>query len=457
MIQKCPKCGVWFSAMRTDVVKRAVDGYKKAGEFGGIVGKAALGKPGELLGKLAGTYYGGTINAAYNAVFGDEFRFVCPDCRWEWSAKIDYDKEKELLNEVNNLLKKVPEYRNATEEEKEDCIASLKAELKKVSSVADKKFEAALTIGLDYVLGKEGYALDCYEKLKSLVCYKEAGGECRFLEKRILQGYIDGFLQIPYNKRHFLVIVRELNRNCFLGSFNVMPYESVPSGIIFPAGHYVDNVLYICHPYRQNHYLPFEDYQATLFEDELDEYKKLLQGLGAKTIEIEEVRKNYANKGLQEKLHGVAGGEYQGIDLNVEGDVSSKRLKHETFLKKHRCKILLDKVRLPYVPEGLVWYDHRPKWQSLVENRLERGKREFEEIISTKQEVSALEKEMQQVSTDLETLVASGSVSGKHESKKNYSFSDEYELNVKVEFYPKESDEKKWFDWILPKKGRGVF
>lgn len=34
MIQKCPKCGVWFSAMRTDVVKRAVDGYKKAGEFG---------------------------------------------------------------------------------------------------------------------------------------------------------------------------------------------------------------------------------------------------------------------------------------------------------------------------------------------------------------------------------------------------------------------------------------
>ena len=88
-----------------------------------------------------------------------------------------------------------------------------------------------------------------------------------------------------------MVIVRELNRNCFLGSFNVMPYESVPSGIIFPAGHYVDNVLYICHPYRQNHYLPFEDYQATLFEDELDEYKKLLQGLGAKTIEIEEVRK----------------------------------------------------------------------------------------------------------------------------------------------------------------------
>lgn len=83
--------------------------------------------------------------------------------------------------------------------------------------------------------------------------------------------------------------------------------------------------------------------------------------------------------------------------------------------------------------------------------------REFEEIISTKQEVSALEKEMQQVSTDLETLVASGSVSGKHESKKNYSFSDEYELNVKVEFYPKESYEKKWFDWILPKKGRGVF
>lgn len=453
MIQRCPKCGAWCSAEEINIGDRAVSGFKKVGEIGSKVGKLAnIGKLGKKLGKYAGLYYFGIANAAYGALFGDKYHFECPRCGNEWGVDDDSkDEKRELLDEVNGLLQNVNDA-DTTIGNRESYVDSLETELDRVSSLADGKFKDVLTAGLDYVSGNVRAPLDYYESLKYLANYKGIGGACQLFEKKILQEYSNVFLQIPYTKRRFLVVVSELDSKCFPDSLMAVPHDFVPSGLMFPEGHPMDYALYICHPYRPNYYLPFDAYQAELLEDELDEYKKLLQALGAKTIEVEKVRKNSVKTVHQEEISGTVGVKKQGVDLNVEGDTSIMEQKNEDFLEKDKLKMASDKIKAPYVPEGLVWYSHRPKWKSLVENRLERGMRVFEERISTRQEVSCLKDGLQQLSVDFEALVASGDVSGKRKIKKTFNFVEGYELNVKVEFYPLQSYNKKWFDWIWPEK-----
>lgn len=204
----------------------------------------------------------------------------------------------------------------------------------------------------------------------------------------------------------------------------------------FPAGHPNEQTLYICHPFRTNYYLPFDEFQIELFKDEINEFIEFVQALGANIIEVEEVRNSEKSDASKDSVEASIGGKYKKVaEGNIEGAYSYERAQFEDIKRKYKH---VEKSRLvspPYVPTGLVWYSHRPEWQRLERKRMN-GTEEYEEIISTKQYTSGIQNNMQQLSVDFKTLVASGNIKGKHEGEKEFSLGEEYELKIKVKFHP---------------------
>ena len=150
MIQKCPKCGMWCKAFETDAAERAIMEGLAFIAKNSETGKKILGKPGEVLGGILGTG-GGVLKAGYEALLGDRYKFVCPNCEHRWSTDSEFDDESEnLQNEVLDLITEVHQYKDSTQNEKENYISSLNAEQNKLDKRIDKKFNAYIYAGLAY-------------------------------------------------------------------------------------------------------------------------------------------------------------------------------------------------------------------------------------------------------------------------------------------------------------------
>ena len=65
------------------------------------------------------------------------------------------------------------------------------------------------------------------------------------------------------------------------------------------------------------------------------------------------------------------------VNSNDEHLQSSQSNVERTLIQK------FDPLKKPYVPEGLIWYPEQPKWQRLVESRLNGNMLEYSEYVST--------------------------------------------------------------------------
>lgn len=476
MIQKCPKCGTWCAAFETDVTYRAAEGFVKSFESCSEAGEKILGKPGKFLGQVFGSY-GGVLKAGYDALLGNSYKFVCPNCEYEWSTDdISTDAGDKLIAEVANLVNEVWKYDDLTQSEQDDYINSLKSELNRLSSSIDKRIVVDLYAGLafsyffllgdsskaksymdqaleiipdshalialrGFISGEPRTASDYYKKLQQLIHYKKSDN-LYFLTKEayqnyteeIIAGYSEHFLEIPYILRRFLVIDSKFDY--LPDSFKVLPFNYVPTNMEFPTGHPNEQTLYICHPFRPNYYLPFEEFQLSLFNDEISEFIEFLQALGAKSIDVEEVRHSEKSDASKDNIEASIGAKYKKVaEGKIDGVLTKERERFEALKRKYKHTESSSIVSTPYVPSGLIWYSHRPEWQRLERKRMN-GTEEYEEIISTKQYASGLQNSMQQLSVDFKTLVASGNVKGKHEGEKEFCLGEEYELKIKVQFHP---------------------
>ena len=419
------------------------------------------------------------ISAGYGALLGDSYKFICPNCEYEWSTDdISTDAADKLITEVVDLVNDVWKYEELTHTEKEDYINSLKSELNRISSSINRRIVVYIYAGLAFsyfflfddsskaksyinqaleidpndhslmalngiISGEARTASDYYKKLQQLIHYKkEEDDNLYFLPKEsyrsyteeIIAKYSECFLEIPYIQRRFLVVDSKFDY--LPDSFKVLPFNYLPTNMEFPAGHPNEQTLYICHPFRTNYYLPFDEFQIELFKDEINEFIEFVQALGANIIEVEEVRSSEKSDASKDSVEASIGGNYKKVaEANIEGAYSNERAQFEDIKRKYKH---VEKSRLvspPCVPNGLVWYNHRPEWQRLERKRMN-GTEEYEEIISTKQYTSGIQNNMQQLSIDFKTLVASGNVKGKHEGEKEFSLGEEYELKIKVKFHP---------------------
>lgn len=475
MIQKCPKCGTWCTARERSITNRALEGYAKVIETCAETGKKTSGVTGKILSGIFDVSRA-SIKAGTDILLGDTYKFVCSKCQHEWSTDNFLSDEEEVLkNEVSNLLEEVWKHGNSTQEEKNDYIQSLKSELCKVPSTVDMRINAHLNAGLAFsyfflfedlskskyymdealkltpddhslialkgFISREETASDCYEKLQQLIHYKKDEDSCLILTKdkyqnkieEVLEKYSAKFLELPLMQRRFLVIDSKLNY--LPDSFKVIPSYYVPKNMVFPSGHPCERTLYICHPFRHDYYLPFEEFQLALFNDEINEYIEFLQALGAASIEIEETRNSEKSDADKNKFEASVGGKYEVEGGKVEGAFSSEREHFEELKRKYRHIEKSTIVSYPYVPDGLLWYKYRPEWQRLERKRMN-GTEEFEEVLSTKEYTACIQNNMQQISLDFNTLIAAANVNGKHEEEKNFSLNENYELKIKVKFHP---------------------
>lgn len=491
MIQKCPECGQWCEAGKDGFLDRGsrglVNGYVgaiDAGEkIGGVVGKTGKKMGGYIAALGAGVI--GFANAALESLSGDDFYFICPECGHEWSTDNPEDDQTEEYNawlaeqERNSLVAELrdeyPSLIHATRQEKQDYVKRLQHELGDESNTEAQKATLYDTIAAAYqligernsalqavnaslalfeddnrrvlkgiIMGQGRNAQDTYAAMQEVIHYKsQERAESPFLstpqieeEFSMLQSsFSQNFLSLPLQQRKHLVICDEL---IYLPqSFRVLPIAEIPTDVKFPAGHPISNTLYVCHPYRTDYYIPYKSYEIEILRDEIEEFKRIMDHLGAKHIDYSDIFENGEQSSTQQKRDIHGGGDYAGqysVHGSYESEDSSEITRNlRNALEGSEDFLLAGK---PTLPPDTVWYSHRKEWQNKCESRLAGRLVHSEFTISTSNSEMTTESERKRIEADLKVLLASAE--GGTEGSKSYMLKKEKERTwkVNVEFYP---------------------
>lgn len=491
MIQKCPECGQWCEAGKDGFLDRGsrglVNGYVGAIDAGEKIG-GVVGKTGKKMGRYIATLGAGAIgfaNAALESLSGDDFYFICPECGHEWSTDNPEDDQTEEYNawlaeqERNSLVAelrdKYPSLIHATRQEKQDYVKRLQHELGDESNTDAQKATLYNTIAAAYqligernsalqavnaslalfeddntrvlkgiIMGQGRNAQDTYAAMQEVIHYKsQERAESPFLstpqieeEFSMLQSsFSQNFLSLPLQQRKHLVICDEL---IYLPqSFRVLPIAEIPTDVKFPAGHPVSNTLYVCHPYRTDYYIPYKSYEIEILRDEIEEFKRIMDHLGAKHIDYSDIFENGEQSSTQQKRDIHGGGDYAGqysVHGSYESEDSSEITRNlRNALEGSEDFLLAGK---PTLPPDTVWYSHRKEWQNKCESRLAGRLVHSEFTISTSNSEMTTESERKRIEADLKVLLASAE--GGTEGSKSYMLKKEKERTwkVNVEFYP---------------------
>ena len=494
MIQRCPECDQWCEVEKQGVLDKASRGFDSAAvggaSMGASIGRSLFGKTGEKYGAiLGGGAVGGSglgfLNAASESLFGADYHFICPNCGYEWETDNPDDDQTEDYNawlaeqERNSLVAelrdKYPSLIYATRQEKQDYVKELRHELGDESNTDAQKATLYDTIAAAYqligernsalqavnaslalfeddntrvlkgiIMGQGRNAQDTYAAMQEVIHYKsQERAESPFLstpqieeEFSMLQSsFSQNFLSLPLQQRKHLVICDEL---IYLPqSFRVLPIAEIPTDVKFPAGHPVSNTLYVCHPYRTDYYIPYESYEIEILRDEIEEFRRIMDHLGAKHIDYSDIFENGEQSSTQQKRDIHGGGNYAG-QYSVHGsyeseDSSEITRKLRNALEGSEDFLLAGK---PTLPPDTVWYSHRKEWQNKCESRLAGRLVHSEFTISTSSSEMTTESERKKIEADLKILLAS--VEGGTEGSKSYMLKKEKERTwkVNVEFYP---------------------
>jgi hypothetical protein len=499
MIQRCPECGQWCEVEKEDFLDRASRGFNSAAEGARSVGASIgslFGKKGEKVGAILGGDAAGRsglriLNATAESLFGDAFHFICPECGHEWSTDDPEDDQTEEYNAwlakqkrkeyVIELRNKYPSLINASQQEKQEYVKELQHELADESNTDDqtatlygtiaaayqligdrnsalKAVNASLALSEDdntrvlkgIIMGQGRNAQDTYSAMQEVIHYKSPGAKSPFLstpqieeEFSMLQNtFSQNFLSLKLQQRKHLVICDELTY--LPQSFRVLPIAEIPTDVKFPAGHPVINTLYVCHPYRDDYYIPYESYEVEILRDEIDEFRTIMDHLGAKHIDYSDIFENGEDCSAQKKRDIHGGGDYagqysaHGTYESEDGSDITKKLRNA--IEGSEDFLLAGK---PALPPDLVWYSHRLEWQRKCESRLAGRLVHSEFTISTSSSEMTTESERKKIEADLKILLAS--VEGGTEGSKSNMLKKEKERTwkVNVEFYPLSDYDKK--------------
>lgn len=495
---RCPKCGNWCYAEKKGLVGRLIRSIKITneksveigGEFGETVGMKCFGETvahANILNPLNNLEHVGQMFR------GDKFRFRCSSCGEEFGTddeNADMTNEHVLyeqamvLSEQFSLMKngsaqdkskftrKTQEILVAIENSNSSRIDDAKAtmydvlaccyyffyndsqkalhEINKSLDLFDKskslylfdKNKSHVLKGL--FMGKEVSPINNYAKMKELLRIHDCKSDIQYVDRRTIieeleqaeRNYESNFISIPENQRKFLVITsdyKSLPDNC-----KVIKYNSTNlSGVKFDNGFANNNAIYVCHPYKPNVYFPSESYQTSLFEDQLCEFRELLQCLGAKSIKTENLLSTKGSYDKSGNLSGKVGGEYKGIGGNLSGEYKTSDSVMESKVQKMLIEdeFSFDPNMRPFEPEGLAWYNHMEEWQRLSRMRL-RGQNKYSINISSSHTHIVNENEAKLVNADFNALVAKANLGIAQSTELKASEDNSHEWKLVVEFYP---------------------
>lgn len=491
IIQKCPKCDSWCIAKGRNAWDRFSGDVSDFSDFYGEIGDKILSKPGKFVGKLFGDYCG-IVHGFFNSITGDRYEFVCPYCGSKWGTNDDSNDETDMYLHWKYVRKKCLDCQSVVQSKNranidgyikllsselqnrdtdEESTAIIHDALATVYYMQNNKQEALSHINQSLelynddnskalkgmILGGGRNSCDSYKAMHELIHYRQAGNDSPYFTKGdfktkfedIQSSYVSHFLEIPQQQRRFVYLVSgnlddkltQLPEDIF-----VLPIGFLPTDMDFEGGRPTEQVLYVCHPYKPNLYIPYDRYELELFRDELKEFCWVMECLGAKRIDFVDVQSetSHLTNNEENNKHGGVGYKEKGsgkFDYNSEyGNSFDANTKD---LLKDGKSFDLSPYTFPYIPQkNVVWYQHKQEWQRNCTSRLEGRLREYDFTISTVSSETLSESKRQKLEAEINVMLVELSAGAEHEEDVQLKKTEAHSTKCHVEFYPLTDYEK---------------
>lgn len=228
------------------------------------------------------------------------------------------------------------------------------------------------------------------------------------IEKKIYnleRSTVDESLNNLYTASNKVLVINNEDRYHKSPNFITIPLKEIPLSINFPPGHPSALNTYIQHPILHNHYIPIDDYEPILLKDKIDEFKYLVQCLGATEIQynsIESLIENSSDKthtDIKVDASRKHVGASTSVDLNEEivqaSSDESKRLERQHFHPMSK----------PFVPDGLIWFNHESSWKRLSQQRLNGNILHHSEVISISKSDSFSSLDLTELEVEIKAIV----------------------------------------------------
>lgn len=246
-------------------------------------------------------------------------------------------------------------------------------------------------------------------------------------------------LKVPYKERKYIMLVEDSKiKNCAVSGITIFNSSNVPNCINFYDNMPLNNELYIGHPYNASVYIPYNQAEDILFQDKIQEFCYILQQLGAEEITITSLKGRKVNEinNKKEELEVAANaGRFGNASLNI--DSSTSNLMDRTSHEQYDVKYVYDPINMPEIPSETIWYQNQPKWQRLVQSRIDGNTLEYTECISSKLKFFTSSSEKEDIKAKLKVLMAN--IEGRIYDEKEKQLREETETiwRVSVKFRSK--------------------
>lgn len=246
-------------------------------------------------------------------------------------------------------------------------------------------------------------------------------------------------LRVPYKERKYIMLVEDSKiKNCTVSGITIFNSSNVPNCINFYDNMPLNNELYVGHPYNPSVYIPYNQAEDILFQDKIQEFCYILQQLGAEEITITSLKGRKINEtnNKKEELEVAANaGRFGNASLNIGSSTSN--LMDRTSHEQYDVKYVYDPIDMPEMPSETIWYQNQPKWQRLVQSRIDGNTLEYTECISSKLTFFTSSSEKEDIKAKLKVLMANIEGRSYEEEEKQLREETETIWRVSVKFRSK--------------------
>ena len=201
--------------------------------------------------------------------------------------------------------------------------------------------------------------------------------------------------------------------------------------LVLPVGHPIPYEVYVGHPLDKNVYYPISSYQVELLKDKIHEFCYLVQCLGATELTIEAYNAAYSSKETNNRTDANAElGSFAKANYHNERksklyeEISNSMSVHQQFTPNKE----------PFVPEGLMWFQHEVSWQRMASQRLVGGLTFHEERMETKKVQMLENRELTQVKAQIKALFLKADFAYDSEEDSKFQQHENDTLSIKVKF-----------------------
>jgi hypothetical protein len=257
-------------------------------------------------------------------------------------------------------------------------------------------------------LGDNYQAILNYNVASSLSIDSQQKLKFRDIIQNLSSLFNEKFFSLPYQKRKLILIENDL-KHTPEDTFIVLDKNNLPESLKFPNNNPKTEELYILHPYIKDIYMPYSDYEVTLFRDKFEEFSYFIQCLGAKSMTItvakgnKNSRSNLINLSSSNENYKSIDGSlgFNGIGINAsnkdtDSNETNDNSKRDQIKEDETCYSrtqVFNPTKKPYLPSDLIWFENESSWQRLYKQRTTGVIEHHHDVLSSKSSYSISENE----------------------------------------------------------------